>query len=234
MLRIGDLERAGARAGACRNRPDRSALGGMAEDRGDSDGSAGSAGTRSRAISEVLDDLETAGDDERVTVGCIVEAMGERSFAPLLLVPALLMVSPISTIPGTPTISGIIIALIAAQMLAGRETLWLPRFLRDRGVSTGRMARAVGFLRKPVSRVEAVIKPRLTWLTRAPSRHVVLLTCLAITLVMPLMEFVPALASIAALAISLFAVGLLTRDGLFVCGGFAVVLAGALVARNFL
>jgi hypothetical protein len=189
--------------------------------------------TGSRAISDVLDDLESAGGEERVSVGDIVEAMGERSFAPLLLVPALLMVSPISTIPGTPTLSGAIIGLIAAQMIAGRSALWLPRILRERAVSTARMERAVGFLRRPVAWVERLVRPRLAWLTASPARYAVLLTCLGITLVMPLMEFVPALASIAAFAIALFAIGLLTRDGLFVCAGYGVVVAGALVARSF-
>jgi hypothetical protein len=187
-----------------------------------------------RTISDVLDKIESAGAADRVSVAEIVERMGDRSFAPLLLVPALVMVSPISSIPGTPTIAGVIIALIAAQMLVGRRTLWLPAVIKTRSVSSARMEKAVAFLKRPAGWVETLIRPRLGFLTARPFSYLVLLTCLAITVLMPIMEFVPMLASVAATAISLFAIGLLSRDGLFVCAGFAVVLLGGLLARTII
>ncbi|MFC7705143.1 exopolysaccharide biosynthesis protein [Plastorhodobacter daqingensis] len=194
----------------------------------------GSDGDENRKIAEVLDGLDEAGDEESVSVEQVVEAMGDRSFAPLLLVPALIMVSPISSIPGTPTISGLIIGLIAVQMLIGRDSLWLPGFLRRRKVSSKRMHKAVDFLRKPVSYVDPVLKERLTFLTDKPANTIALLTCVAITLVMPLMEFVPMLASVAALAISLFAAGLLIRDGLLVGAGYVVVAIGIATTNFFI
>jgi hypothetical protein len=184
-------------------------------------------------VTDVLDRLDEAGDGERVSVADIVAELGDRSFAPLLLVPALLMVSPISSIPGTPTMSGAVIALIVVQMILGREAVWLPRFLRDRSLPAHRLDQAVAWLRRPAGWLERIIRPRLGWLTRRPFSYVVLATCFAITLVMPVMELLPAFASIAAFAISLFAIGLLARDGVFVLVGFAVVAAGAAVAASF-
>lgn len=181
-------------------------------------------------VSEVLDRLEAAGAGETVSVGDIVERMGARSFAPLLLVPALIMVSPISSIPGTPTLSATIIALIAAQMLIGRRTLWLPRFLRERRLSRARMERAIAFLRRPVGWIEPRMRPRLVFLADGRGVHVALLVCLGITLVMPMMEFLPLLASIAAVAISLIAAGLLARDGILVIAGYGLVIAGIVTA----
>ncbi|CAN5764621.1 exopolysaccharide biosynthesis protein [soil metagenome] len=186
------------------------------------------------AVTRVLDDIESAGDAQTISVGDIVTRMGGRSFAPLLLVPALLLVSPISAIPGTPTLSALIIGLVAGQMLAGRETIWLPRFIKARALPRRRMERAVEFLRKPVGWVEPMMRPRLTWLAERPGSYLALAICLAVTLVMPAMEFVPALASIAALAISLIAAGLLARDGALVLAGYLIVGIGALVARLFI
>ena len=94
-----------------------------------------------KPISAVLDELEDAGREcEPISVSDVVEEIGGRSFAILLMVPALSMVSPISTIPGLPTLSASLIGLVANQMLAGREAAGLlaspePRF---RQASPGR------------------------------------------------------------------------------------------------
>jgi hypothetical protein len=186
-------------------------------------------------VSEILDSLERTGsgsDDERVTIGEIVEAMGARSFLPLLLIPALLMVSPLSSIPGTPTMSGAVIALIAVQMLLGRERVWLPRFVRRRGFARRRLETAVGFLRRPVGWVEPLMRPRLRFAAEGAGSYVALLVCLLVTAVMPVMEFLPIMASVAAVAITLIAIGLLVRDGLLVLGGYGVVVLAILIAAS--
>jgi hypothetical protein len=89
----------------------------------------------------VLDTLADAGDEDEVTIGQILDAFGDRSLAPVLLVPAMLTASPISGIPGVPTVTGIIVALIVVQMLMGRDTLWVPKALARRGVSRRRWTR---------------------------------------------------------------------------------------------
>lgn len=209
---------------------------------------------QTQAVSRVLDTLEAASTDATpageavaagsasartevtaaVTVGEIVERLGSRSFAPLLLVPALVMVSPVSTIPGTPTLSALLIGLIAAQALIGRRTLWLPGVLRRRAIPAVRVERAVAFLRRPVGWVESLMRRRLAILAVPPGSHLALLVCLGITLTMPIMEFLPILASVAATAIALIAAGLLGRDGLLVALGYGVAAIGVLIARTLL
>jgi hypothetical protein len=187
-----------------------------------------------RALSDVLDQLVEAGDDERVTVGEINEAFGDRSLAPILLVPALITASPLSGVPGMPTLTGLIVGLIVVQMLMGRNTLWLPGFIARRGVSKARMKKAVAFLRCPVGGVERLLKPRLTWLTERPWNYAALLTCLGIALITPALEFLPFVISIAAVAIGMFAAGILVRDGLLMLVGYAVVGATVWLALFFI
>lgn len=182
-----------------------------------------------RAVSEVLDALEASGAGERVTVRALVEGLGDRSFAALLLVPGLLMVSPVSGIPGAPTAAAAIVALIVVQMLAGRRSLWLPRLLAERSLPARRLRGAVAMLRPPVGRVERLMRPRLGWLARRPWSHLALGACLAVTLTVPLMEVLPFLATTAGLAISLLAAGLLVRDGAVMLAGYGVILAGVLL-----
>lgn len=175
------------------------------------------------SLTGVLDKLGSAGDDERVTIRQILEKVGDRSLAPILLVPAMITASPISGIPGVPTMTGIIVGLIVVQMIIGRDTLWVPDVLARRGVSKSKMDKAVSFLRKPVGWLDKLMKPRLTWLAARPWSYLALLICLAIAVTTPVMEFLPFVVSVAAVAIGFFAAGLLMRDGLMILIGYAVV-----------
>lgn len=87
-------------------------------------------GTDACSLHEVLQRLASAGDDECVSVSDIVDAIGPRSFGPLLLVPALIVMSPLSGIRGLSTVMGITIALVSGQMLVGRRVAWLPAIQR--------------------------------------------------------------------------------------------------------
>ncbi len=185
-------------------------------------------------ISRLLDTLGDLPPDGRVSLGEIVGQLGVRSFAPVLLLVSLLLVSPLSGIPGSPTVAGLMIALIVIQMLAGRSSLWLPRFLTGVQVPARRVRQAVEFLRRPVGVVNPLLGPRILVLTGRAGSLLALLTCLAITLTMPAMEFLPFVASIAALAIACFAVGLILRDGIMILAGYGIVTLVALALRGVL
>ena len=67
-------------------------------------------------------------------------------------------------------------------------------------------------------------------LVSRPANIVTLLTILGITVIIPFLEILPMVTSIFAGAISMFAIGLLARDGLFTLLGYIqVALSGTLV-----
>jgi hypothetical protein len=180
-------------------------------------------------LNEVLDRLAEAGDDDRVSIGQILDNFRDRSLAPVLLVPALITASPVSGIPGVPTLTGIVVGLIVVQMLMGREKLWVPAVLARRGMSKAKMAKAVAFLRRPVGWLERLMRPRLTFLAERPWNYAALLTCFAIALLTPAFELLPFVITLAAIAIGFFAAGMLMRDGLVILigYGFVALTAGA-------
>ena len=176
------------------------------------------------SIGEVLDAVEGAGDgDERVAVSDIVDEIGEGAFAPLMLVPALIMVSPATTVFGVATVCGLAIVLIAFQMVIGREELWLPGFVRRRTVPRKRLDTALRWLSRPARLVDSLTRRRLGVLTAAPFDRLWALVCLVGALVVPLFELVPMSATILGLAISLFGLAMVARDGLLVLLGLAVL-----------
>jgi hypothetical protein len=177
------------------------------------------------AITEVLETVEQAAGPERVSVGDILDEMGPRSFAPVMLIAALAVVSPISGIPGATSTGALIIGMVMVQMVLGRDHLWLPDWLKRRSIRADVMKKGVDFIRRPVRAIEPLIKPRLQFLTTRPGNLLPIVAGFCLVAVMPLMELVPTLGSLAAVALALFAAGFLTRDGVFIILGFAWIVA---------
>ncbi len=176
-----------------------------------------------KKLGDILDAIDTAGDGDTVSIADVLDETGSRSFAPLMLIPALILISPISGIIGLPTIFASVIALITAQKLIGRDHVWMPEKLRRRKIGSDKLQKATDWLR-PVARfVDRHMHSRLSALVSTPANMVTLLTILGICILIPFLEVLPFVTSIFALAISLFAVGLLARDGVFTLLGYLQV-----------
>jgi hypothetical protein len=171
----------------------------------------------------VIDAIRRAGDGEEMSVADILGEIGDRSFATALLVPALILVSPVSGIPGVPTIGAIIVILIAGQWILRRRHLWLPDFVLRRAVSAEKMHKALDWFDRPAAFVDRHSHPRLRVLTTGPLRVVTLAAILLIAAAWPALELLPLVTSVGAFAVALLAFGLMTRDGLYVAGGYAFV-----------
>ncbi|MGP3699715.1 exopolysaccharide biosynthesis protein [Rhodobacter sp. NSM] len=168
---------------------------------------------RTRALSDVLDELEGAIHDKDIAVQEIVERLGDRSFASLMLVFSLISTSPASAIPGITATVAIIVFILAVQMIFGRRSVWLPGILTRQRVSSSMLCKGISWLRRPLHFIERFLGARLTFLVHRPWLFLPLGCILLLTLVMPFMEVIPTSGSIASAAIALFAAGLLTRDG---------------------
>jgi len=168
---------------------------------------------RTRALSDVLDQLERSAHDDSIAVQEVIETLGHRSFAALMLVFSLISTSPASAIPGITATVAVIVFILVVQMILGRDCVWLPGFITRRRMSTGRLCKGIGWLRRPVRFIERFLKPRLGFLYHRPWLYLPLLLILGLTLFMPFMEVIPTSGSIASAVIALFAAGLLTRDG---------------------
>jgi len=160
------------------------------------------------------------------TVADIVDSLGATSFGPLMLVPALIIVTPLSGIPFLSSIGGLCIALVALQMIVGRDHAWFPGWLMRRRLSGRRLASTLERMERPLDLFGRVTRPRLDPLVRRPFVLAPQLLCLLCGLAMPFLELVPFTSSASAAAVAVFAMALIVRDGLLVVVG--LVLAGGL------
>lgn len=162
-------------------------------------------------------------DAKRVSVDDVVHAVGRRSFGPLLLVTGLIVLTPIvGDIPGMPTLMALLVLLVSGQLLAGRETFWLPNWMLKRSISRTSFDKGIYYIKKPARWIDGLLRVRLPWLTGYIGIRVTALVCLLIALAMPPMEFIPFSANGAGLALTLLGLGLVARDGAALLLGFAL------------
>ncbi|MGQ7262083.1 exopolysaccharide biosynthesis protein [Vreelandella sp. V005] len=161
---------------------------------------------------------------DQVSIGMVVEAIGSRSFGPLLMLIGITLFSPLSGIPGMSFFMAVFVLLVAIQMLIGRKKFWLPPFILNRSVEHGKLQKALDWLSKPARGIDRVLKPRLTFLVHRSGSYGIAMLCVVFGLCMPLMELVPFSSSAAGLALLILGLSLVAHDGLLAL--LAIVIFG--------
>jgi hypothetical protein len=174
-----------------------------------------------------LDAVATARARGEVSVKDAMEALGNRSFGPLLLVPGLIGLSPIGAIPGVPGVMAVIVMIVAAQILIGMDHAWLPGALLRRAMPATRLKRAIAAIR-PIARVvDLLLRPRMTLLTRGPFFYLLAAMCLAVAIVTPIIELVPLAGIVPNAAIVAFALAITAHDGIWALIAFSFTAGSA-------
>ena len=171
---------------------------------------------------------------EAVSLEMIQSIAGQRSAGPILLLPALVAISPLSIIPGLPTLVGLNTILVAGQIAFGRETIWLPGWLKKRKLSAKHAQKLLKFL-VPASEVaDGVVKERASWLTGPLMRRMGAGICVLVGMIMPVLEFIPFTTTWAASIVAVYALAITARDGLLALAWGGLVLAVISVALAIL
>ena len=174
-------------------------------------------------LEQMLDRIAQSADGEqKVSLGGIVEAVGSRSFGPLLLMAGVIIFSPLSGMPGMPTTMGLLVLLIAGQLLFRKEHFWLPRWLLQRSIGRDKLVKGIRWLRRPARFVDRWLRPRLPAFIHGVSIYLIAMVCVVIAALMPMMEFVPLSVHGAGLALTAFGLSMIARDGLLALLAFAV------------
>lgn len=183
------------------------------------------------ALSVLLTTAIEAGRDV-TTIGDLVDHFGPRAFGASLLVFAMPNLLPLP--PGSSSVLGLPLLLIAPQLAFGADHPWIPAGLARRPVDR----KAVGdLLRRAapwVARIEQVTTRRFGFMFGPVGDRLIGTVCTLLACVLflpiPLGNLLPAL------AIAVLAMGLTQRDGLLTLLGylFAAASAAVLVAGGHL
>lgn len=185
-------------------------------------------------LCDLLDAVEQEADASgSMSVGQIQAMAGRRAYGPLLLLPGLVAVTPLSGVPSVPSIIGVIVVIVSAQLLFGRLQVWLPARLRDAALSGDKVRRGLRFARPAARAVDRVVHRRLPALTGPMSLRIAAAVCLLVAATMPPLEILPFLATSAGAIIALYGLALTVHDGVLIIAAHALVVAvviGAMAA----
>ncbi len=176
---------------------------------------------RGQRVQDILERIRGAIAGPSVGMETLVRAMDPAVQPVMLMLPALILVSPLSGIPGLSSLVGLTIALVAVQMLLGRPTIWFPAFILRRHLSAERLLRALERLDRPARLIDRRSLARAGWFFAFPGRPLALSTCTVCGLAMPFLELVPFSATTLALVVTILAAALLVRDGLLAAIGLS-------------
>lgn len=178
-----------------------------------------------KTILDALRSVALSSPNEKISLDAFSKGLGRRSYGLLLLVLDLPNLIPLP-LPLLSIIFGIPLALVGLQLALGIERPWIPRFLRERGISKNEIIHFCDKIDDHYGWVHRLVHPRWFVLTRG---LFVRLIGLAIFLLASIMALpIPFGNLVLAIPVGLLAIGLIERDGIFVCVGFLLGFCGLL------
>jgi hypothetical protein len=169
--------------------------------------------------SEILQRLHDAAPKDKFTLNWLMSLLDKRSFGLIML-----MCAVVAVLPGVSIIAGLLLIVIAVQMIEGRPAPAFPDGLAARPLPARHLASVIRWFLPALKFLEQIAHPR--WPTpHGPTKRVVgvavLILSLAVTFTpLPLSNIPPAI------AIALISLAYLEEDGLLLAVGLAF---GALV-----
>ena len=190
-------------------------------------------------LSSVLQDLRK-GWRGPISLNELIASLGVRSFAPLLIVVAL--PNLFFFVPGASVITGPPLMFVAAQLVLGRPSVWLPKTLGKRSIDPQVFERLMARVLPWVEWVERLARPRYWVLSQKAAERTVGVGCLIMSVFVLLP--IPFANALPALSVIMLAFSLGERDGLWLLGGgliglvsialvFAIFAAGAFTVLSF-
>lgn len=179
---------------------------------------------RNESLSGELEDWLAAEGDR--TLGALVNAFGRKSFAILFV---LLLGVPALPLPtgGATHVFEVIAALLALELIVGRDQVWLPRRWQRLELGGDKQQRFIAALTRLIRRLERLSRPRLAFLFRHRLSNVVFgLLVIGGTAGAFFAPPFTGLDTVPALGVVLLSLGVLLEDILVVLAGVIVGIGG--------
>ncbi|WP_413162385.1 exopolysaccharide biosynthesis protein [Capilliphycus salinus ALCB114379] len=174
-------------------------------------------------------------DEERfpqVTLADILDIAGERVFGFLFVILSLPSALPVPA-PGYSVPFGILLFLLAVQLLVGSKRPWFPQGWLNRPID---LKTVQGFLKGGIpwlQKIELISRPRLSFVcTSFPGRIIIglAIALMAISMMIP----IPGTNTLPAIGIFVTGFGLLDDDGAISLGGLVLCVMGAALSTLIL
>ena len=168
-----------------------------------------------------------------VDLKTVVEAFGNRSFGPIMILCGLCMMTPLGALPGIPPAFGVIVIVFALQLLFRRKTPWMPEILRKVKIPADRLLKVQKKVQPVLAKIDGVIRPRLKWAATGPMQVLISVFAIILSLTFFPLGMLPFGVVAPATIILLFGLGITARDGVLTLLGLGLSL-GVFIGVGFL
>ncbi len=172
---------------------------------------------------EIYDKLEDAKDQNgngNVSVGDVLDSLKHKGFGAFFIAPAMITILPTGAIPGVPAACGILLFLIAVQIVFGRESPWIPNRIKNFEFSEEKYKSAVAKAKPYIQKIDKYIHPRLELLTKGIMKQISAIVAIALSIAIITVGFIPMAPALFGSAILWIGIGFSARDGALILLGY--------------
>ena len=170
---------------------------------------------------------------DSVDLKTVVEAFGNRSFGPIMILCGLCMMTPLGALPGIPPAFGVIVIVFALQLLFRRKTPWMPEILRKVKIPADKLLKVQKKVQPVLAKIDGIIRPRMKWAATGPMQALISVFAIILSLTFFPLGMFPFGVVAPATIILLFGLGITARDGVLTLLGLGLSL-GVFTGVGFL
>ena len=183
---------------------------------------------RSNLVAEDLQRIlsclsKLASKKKRTSIEDVVKALGHRSYGPFLLIPALMVISPLGALPAFSTIMSVIVIFFSCQIIVGRDHFWLPRVLSKRSVQSRYIQNAVTRLKPVAIKLDCWSHKRWPFLAKGVFIRMAAVCCIFLAAAVPPLEIFPFASALPMVIVSIFGLAILVQDGSLMLLGYGLI-----------
>jgi hypothetical protein len=180
-------------------------------------------------LSALLAEIAEGPEEDRISIGDLLGLLKRRALGALIFIFAVPVALPLP--PGVSTVFGAPLLFLTAQLMLGMKP-WLPGIITNRSLKRSEFKKIITTVSPWLHRAENVMKPRLSFVGQRPFVYLLGLMCLVLSTILflpiPLGNMLPAF------AVSIIALGLLARDGVWMMIGMVTGIVAIVVVWGVL
>jgi hypothetical protein len=179
------------------------------------------------SLSQLLRRLIDEYPADRIGPVAVADWLGDRALGGVFLLFAMFNLLPLP--PGSTFVTGPPLLLISVQLMLGYSRPWFPNTLKRRGITKTDLSAVLGKFLKWEIWIEKLVRPRHFGLIDGKATRIIgaICTLLSVILVLP----IPLGNHLPALTMSVFALGIIYRDGLAtIVGGLLTIVSLTVVS----
>lgn len=174
-------------------------------------------------LKKTISSIEGCCQSKHTNLGKVADSIETRSFGILLLLPALIIILPVSLIPGFSPLCAAVVLFAGLHIFFGRKELWLPKRIRGISFNGNKLTHILEKMKGVTKKLDRFSKPRFIFMTDGFAGKLASATCIILASATIFLGFIPLVDIALMTPVVFFGLGSYTHDGLITGIGWIVL-----------